>query len=226
MDAFFEQAATYVDRRAATTKWLLQIIKPLVASWPKDLQKLVTRVDCSNGGGLTVSLCDDKTPPTDVHVNFTSDKISCFGTKWAPSILFGRYEDIRCSFPLPKHNELVTFLAEQFSVPVKGILRMMGFADLKFQDVFAVGSQAKHMFTNGFGVSVIKLVGPVGLYEDLYDLAIIDASGEVCCTTDLGNVTEHVSSSDIDKIMSQVALLNTNGHLPGRLFPGSKSVNH
>jgi hypothetical protein len=90
----------------------------------------------------------------------------------------------------------------------------MKFTDLDFQphpNYTTVGVQAKHFFTNGYGVSVVQFPGSYGYSEDLYEVAVIKGTAddfELCYDTPItDDVMGHRDERDVEIIMEEVAAL-------------------
>ena len=90
----------------------------------------------------------------------------------------------------------------------------MNFTDLDFQPhplYEEDGVQAKHMFPNGYGVSVVRFPGSYGFQDDLYEVAIIKGTldeFEICYDTPIADdVLGHRDEQDIENIMEEVSQL-------------------
>lgn len=90
----------------------------------------------------------------------------------------------------------------------------MKFTDLKFEShpIYSDdGVQAKHFFSNGYGVSVVRFPGSYGFPEDLYEVAVIkgnEDSFELCYDTPItDDVLGHRDETDIDIILEEVEAL-------------------
>lgn len=92
----------------------------------------------------------------------------------------------------------------------------MKFADLNFQPhphYTTDGVQAKHIFPNGYGVSVVRFPGSYGYAQDLYEVAVIKVSDdedgfELCYDTPItDDVLGHRDETDIENILEEVAAL-------------------
>lgn len=90
----------------------------------------------------------------------------------------------------------------------------MKFTDLDFQPhpTYATdGVQAKHIFPNGYGVSVVRFPGSYGYSQDLYEVAVIKGTVddfELCYDTPITeDVLGHRDEQDVEIIMEEVAAL-------------------
>lgn len=89
---------------------------------------------------------------------------------------------------------------------------LMKFIDLNFQKhIFRDGVQARHLFPNGYGVSVVKFPGSYGYEQDLYEVAIIQGnedSFKLCYDTPItDDILGHRDEIDIENIMKEVEAL-------------------
>jgi hypothetical protein len=90
----------------------------------------------------------------------------------------------------------------------------MKFTDLDFQPhphYTTDGVQAKHIFPNGYGVSVVRFPGSYGYSQDLYEVAVIKGTAddfELCYDTPItDDVLGHRDEQDVENIMEEVAAL-------------------
>ncbi len=90
----------------------------------------------------------------------------------------------------------------------------MKFTDLDFQPhphYTTDGVQAKHIFPNGYGVSVVRFPGSYGYSQDLYEVAVIKGTAddfELCYDTPItDDVLGHRDERDVENIMEEVAAL-------------------
>jgi len=63
---------------------------------------------------------------------------------------------------------------------------MKTFDDLEFKDItveYNSGVHSRMMFENGYGVSVVKTEMSYGSKEGLYELAVLDSTGEITYDT-------------------------------------------
>jgi hypothetical protein len=68
--------------------------------------------------------------------------------------------------------------------------------------------QAKMMFENGFGASIIRSSFSYGGNKGLYEIAVLDTDGELTYDTDVtDNVIGHLTPEQITKIMEQIQAL-------------------
>mgnify|MGYP006935503526 CR=1 FL=1 len=90
----------------------------------------------------------------------------------------------------------------------------MKFSELNFQphrNYPEDGVQAKHIFPNGYGVSIVKFPGSYGYDEDLYEVAVIKGTEddfEICYDMPItDDVMGHCDECDVENIMKEVAAL-------------------
>lgn len=88
----------------------------------------------------------------------------------------------------------------------------MKFIDLNFQPhPIGSGIQAKHIFSNGYGVSVVRFPGSYGYEDDLYEVAVIKGSEDdyvLCYDTPItDDVMGHRDERDVEIIMEEVEAL-------------------
>ncbi len=90
----------------------------------------------------------------------------------------------------------------------------MKFTDLDFQPhphYTTDGVQAKYIFPNGYGVSVVRFPGSYGYSQDLYEVAVIKGTVddfELCYDTPItDDVLGHRDERDVEIIMEEVAAL-------------------
>ena len=86
---------------------------------------------------------------------------------------------------------------------------MKTFKDLEFNSFnHGDGVQAKMMFENGFGASIIRSSFSYGGNKGLYEIAVLDTDGELTYDTDVtDNVIGHLTPEQITKIMEQIQAL-------------------
>ena len=91
----------------------------------------------------------------------------------------------------------------------------MKFTDLKFNKFDYPGSvdavQAKHFFSNGYGVSIVRHPGSYGFLEGLYELAVLkgtEDNWELCYDTPVtSDVLGHLSEQDVEDNVFKVQSL-------------------
>jgi len=70
------------------------------------------------------------------------------------------------------------------------------------------GIQAKMLFNNGYGVSVINGGGAYTKGDDEYELAVYGRGGEMCFDTPItDDVLGHLSADEVSEVMVRVAAL-------------------
>jgi hypothetical protein len=86
---------------------------------------------------------------------------------------------------------------------------MKTFKDLEFNSFnHGDGVQAKMMFENGFGTSVIKSSFSYGGKNGLYEVAVLDTDGEITYETDVtDDVIGHLTPEQVTEIMEQIQAL-------------------
>jgi hypothetical protein len=86
---------------------------------------------------------------------------------------------------------------------------MKTFKDLEFNSFnHGDGVQAKIMFENGLGASVIKSSFSYGGKNGLYEIAVLDTDGELTYDTYVTNdVIGHLTPEQVTKIMEQIQAL-------------------
>ena len=91
----------------------------------------------------------------------------------------------------------------------------MQFTDLEFQPhphYKEDGIQARHIFPNGYGVSVVRFPGSYGFEKDLYEVAIIKGTKdkfEIVYDTSITDdgILGHRDEQDINNILEEVQAL-------------------
>jgi len=87
---------------------------------------------------------------------------------------------------------------------------MKTFKDLEFieLDPHMNGVAARIMFENGYGVSVVRHSFSYGGNSGLYELAVLDADGEITYDTDVtDNVIGHLTPEGVTEKMAFVQVL-------------------
>ena len=106
----------------------------------------------------------------------------------------------------------VTFdgLVERYKemyMEVKKENNMKTFTDLEFEETKWIdGVQAKLMFENGYGVSVIRSKFSYGGKMGLYEIGILDSEGDICYTTPLtdSGVIGYLREEDVTEGMRRI----------------------
>ena len=91
----------------------------------------------------------------------------------------------------------------------------MKFTDLKFNKFDYPGSvdavQAKHFFSNGYGVSIVRHPGSYGFLEGLYELAVLkgtEDNWELCYDTPVtSDLLGHLDEQNVEDVVLKVQLL-------------------
>lgn len=74
------------------------------------------------------------------------------------------------------------------------------------------GIQAKTVFTNGFGASIIQSPYSYGGREGLYELAVLNVEGELDFSTPVtDDVLGYLSVSDVEALLSVIEALPPKG---------------
>ena len=88
---------------------------------------------------------------------------------------------------------------------------MKKFEDLDFKkltDQFMSGVQARMMFENGFGVSVVSHTYSYGGKDGLFEIAVLDKKGELTYNTPVTNdVIGYLKPEEVTEIMEHVQKL-------------------
>jgi hypothetical protein len=88
----------------------------------------------------------------------------------------------------------------------------MKFTELNFEPhKIKDGVQAKHFFSNGYGVSVVRFPGSYGFEDDLYEVAILQGTEDnwniTYDTPITDDVLGHRDEQDINIILEEVQAL-------------------
>jgi hypothetical protein len=89
----------------------------------------------------------------------------------------------------------------------------MKFTDLNFKPHtnYPDGIAARHFFSNGYGVSVVRFPGSYGYEQDLYEVAVIKGNEDdwnLCYDTHITeDVLGHRDEQDVEIIMEEVEAL-------------------
>ena len=89
---------------------------------------------------------------------------------------------------------------------------MKTFNDLEFKPHpnVGMGIQARIQFDNGFGASVVKGPYTYGGDEGLYELAVLDKTGDLTYDTPITNdVLGHLTEEGVTNILSQIQNLQS-----------------
>jgi hypothetical protein len=85
---------------------------------------------------------------------------------------------------------------------------MKKFEDLDFKkltDQFMSGVQARMMFENGLGVSVVSHTYSYGGKDGLFEIAVLDGDGDLTYNTPVTNdVIGYLNPDEVTEIMEQV----------------------
>ncbi len=88
---------------------------------------------------------------------------------------------------------------------------MKKFEDLEFDkltDPFQTGVMSRMMFENGFGVSVVSHTFSYGGKDGLFEIAVLDADGDLTYDTPVTNdVVGYLNPDEVTEIMEQVQKL-------------------
>jgi hypothetical protein len=67
------------------------------------------------------------------------------------------------------------------------------------------GIQKVYKFPNGYGASVVKHQGSYGYAQGLWELAVLDADGDICYSTEVtSDVLGHLNDPEVDNILGQI----------------------
>jgi hypothetical protein len=67
------------------------------------------------------------------------------------------------------------------------------------------GIQKVYKFPNGYGASVVKHQGSYGYAQGLWELAVLDADGDICYGTEVtSDVIGHLNDPEVDNILGQI----------------------
>ncbi len=79
---------------------------------------------------------------------------------------------------------------------------------LKSTHDFNGGIQKIYEFPNGYGASVVKHKGSYGYLNGLWELAVLDADGSLCYTTEItDDVIGHLNDPEVDAILRRIEQL-------------------
>ena len=83
----------------------------------------------------------------------------------------------------------------------------MNFSDLDFQSLPYGGVQARHIFNNGYGVSVVRSPMSYGGSDGLYELAVLKGT-KLCYDTPItDDVLGYLTEEHVTNLLSQVESL-------------------
>jgi hypothetical protein len=84
----------------------------------------------------------------------------------------------------------------------------MKFKDLEFNQHFVEGIQAKVMFDNGYGASIIKTSYSYGGKDGLYELAVLDSEGSITYETPItDDVLGYLTEADVENYLHLISQL-------------------
>lgn len=87
----------------------------------------------------------------------------------------------------------------------------MKFSDLQFEKIEgfnAPGRRARASFPNGYGASVVSHANSYGGRDGLYELAVIDAGGELCYDTPVTSDVEGWCTEErVEQLLAQIEAL-------------------
>lgn len=92
---------------------------------------------------------------------------------------------------------------------------MKTFKDLEFESVdngFLVGKMSRIHFDNGFGASVVSHSFSYGGNQGLYELAVLDSTGELHYDNPVaeGDVRGYLSEEEVSDLLIQIQKLDSN----------------
>lgn len=74
------------------------------------------------------------------------------------------------------------------------------------------GVQRIYKFPNGYGASVISHDKSYGGRSGLWELAVLDAEGDLCYATDItDDVIGHLNDPQVDEVLGRISRLDENG---------------
>jgi len=74
------------------------------------------------------------------------------------------------------------------------------------------GIQRIYKFDNGFGASVVKHNISYGGKKGLWELAVLDADGDLCYSTDItDDVLGHLNDPEVDEVLGRISRLAEDG---------------
>lgn len=87
----------------------------------------------------------------------------------------------------------------------------MKFSDLQFEEIEgfnAPGVRTRVSFPNGYGASVVRHAYSYGGRNGLYELAVLDAKGELCYDTPVTSDVEGWCSEErVEQLLAQIEAL-------------------
>ncbi len=92
---------------------------------------------------------------------------------------------------------------------------MKTFKDLEFEFIdneFQVGKMSRIHFDNGFGASVVSHTYSYGGKQGLYELAVLDSTGELHYDNPVadGDVKGYLSEEEVSDLLIQIQKLDSN----------------
>lgn len=92
---------------------------------------------------------------------------------------------------------------------------MKTFKDLEFEFIdneFQVGKMSRIHFDNGFGASVVSHTYSYGGKDGLYELAVLDSTGELHYDNPVadGDVKGYLSEEEVSDLLIQIQKLDSN----------------
>jgi hypothetical protein len=82
---------------------------------------------------------------------------------------------------------------------------MKTFNDLEFKPSPGVGIQARIMFENGYGASIVKGEHTYGGREGLYELAVLGSDGRLTYNTPVTDDVEgYLTEEDVTNLLNQI----------------------
>lgn len=82
---------------------------------------------------------------------------------------------------------------------------MKTFNDLEFKPSPVVGIQARIMFENGYGASIVKGEHTYGGREGLYELAVLGSDGRLTYNTPVTDDVEgYLTEEDVTNLLNQI----------------------
>jgi hypothetical protein len=83
---------------------------------------------------------------------------------------------------------------------------MINFKDLEFKELpDLAGIYCRIQFDNGYGASIVKHEYSYGGKDGLYEIAVLDSSGEITYDTPITNdVLGYLSEDDVERYLSNI----------------------
>ncbi len=74
------------------------------------------------------------------------------------------------------------------------------------------GIRYEFRFENGYGASVIKFYGSYGYEKDLWELAVLDHDGDLCCDTEItDDVIGYLADEEVCEYLEKISKLPPRG---------------